>query len=209
MPIKYNDIYLMLIGYASSFVDGWSVYIGSLFELLVCAMSELWSGFKHDTEVLLGKIFGNSGASDECSKPFLSDLARQNRKNYKEKVVGIEVPMCKEEEGRVASDLKKRSAEKRMERGVVEDVKKIYKRVSEEGKKMLVRPVQFDPQGIYIDGGVLDSIIGASTRDLDDEEMSWSLESLESPKILRKQEASSTYFGAALVLRPIEFISPE
>lgn len=86
--------------------------------------------------------------------------------------MGIEVPMCKEEEGRVASDLKKRSAEKRMERGVVEDVKKIYKRVSEEGKKMLARPVQFDPQGNYIDGGVLDSIIGASTRDLDDEEMS-------------------------------------
>lgn len=80
VPIKYNDTYLMLLGYASSFVDGWSVYIGSLFELLVCAVSELWSGFKHDTEVLLGKIFGNSGASDERSKPFLSDLARQNRK---------------------------------------------------------------------------------------------------------------------------------
>ncbi|KAI9640705.1 hypothetical protein NHQ30_011014 [Ciborinia camelliae] len=175
MPIDGREFCLISVGSSSSFAR-LSDRTGNLSKLLACNASRLWADLKHYVGSFLAKIQGNSEIGNVSSKQTLKTKrhSMKDREEYEaeneELMRGEQVETEAEAEllsGKTKPDnVMKVLIDDQMTSEPVSHMEKVYRRAPEEGKKMPGRPVQFDPHGNYIDGDVLDSIMGVWAREI-------------------------------------------
>lgn len=167
-----SNVCLVPVG-NNSLVAGLGAFAERVFKLLAQDTARIWADLNRNVGAYLGKMFKSSGIGSESSYQVLKE-PYQNRKDREELMRNDEAknevdagqllgkPIIAE-----LGNRKKVLTNGQISGELIEKKRKVYRRAAEEGKKMLGRPIQFDPQGNYIDGGVLDSIMGIWTREAD------------------------------------------